>query len=792
MQEEKKASAPKKQGTAKTRRKRSTRAASRGAAAPASAQAAEKAQPVENAPAETPAPEAAAAKTAQKAAAQPKKTAKAGKPQEAVTAEPAQADPQPAAAAQDACAQPETEKEPPAEAPTAPETSVQAQEEPTEPEPLEQKADAKAKAPDAEPQQAAAGAAAGSDGQETPAAQAEAEAKPAQASEEAGAAETPEKTDTADEKKAGKADAGEAETADTEKAEPTDAEEPDNTDAENANGTDDKSADAADTEPADTEKTEPTDAGEPDNTGAENADGTDDKSAEAADTETADTEKAEPADAGDDAEEPQPESEEQRLLDMTRTVQLSIEQIMAHLDENAPAEAETAPPPEEPAEEPAPTLTDHLRGGLTGVARWLLLVLVFVVVIAIGGVVWLYRSATPDMLPQIRVTFAGQEIEPTSYRWKVPVVGKVIKRTYAETLSAAPVTLAQPVEQTSPDFTVSPGSYRNELTVTDSEDAVVFEGDVETFTNFQFPENGDYTAKLTVYSDESPVAGDAVVTGSETWQVAFAVEVRPAVHLFATSVQQGGVAAVTVGDTVDGRPPQISTTLKNAGFGKSSTGWVCYLPIPWNQTPGKQSLTVTVGDASETLEFEVQAARWDYKDYSSNYSLVTPYVGETDIPAELSAVLGESETQVAWADSTFVQPLLNTLDVELFYGTTEYVGRSRSQRGTNPGVGGRTATNMVLSTTWGELLIAPANGTVVLAKDLGDGFGNTLVIDHGAGVKSIFYHLQELNVKKGDQLKQGQSIATCGSALVAEMRIGIVPIDPRPVWRAQCDALKHY
>ena len=99
---------------------------------------------------------------------------------------------------------------------------------------------------------------------------------------------------------------------------------------------------------------------------------------------------------------------------------------------------------------------------------------------------------------------------------------------------------------------------------------------------------------------------------------------------------------------------------------------------------------------------------------------------------------------------------------------------------------------MVLSTTWGELLIAPANGTVALAKDLGEGFGNTLVIDHGAGVRSIFYHLQQLNVKAGDQLKQGQSVATCGSTLVAEMRIGTVPIDPRPVWRAQCDAFKHY
>ena len=525
---------------------------------------------------------------------------------------------------------------------------------------------------------------------------------------------------------------------------------------------------------------------------AEESQPAEEKPQEAAES-AADADDAEPAEP--DTESPaEPEADEQRVSDITRTVQLSIEQITAHLDA-APAQSETEAAPqsqEETVEEAPPTLADHLVGGLGSIARWLLLVLIFVLVIAISGVVWLYRSATPDMLPQIRVTFAGQEVAPSSYQWKVPVVGKAIRRTYAETLSSAPATLAQPVEQTSPDFTVSPDSYRSELTVTDSEDAVVFEGDVETFANFQFTENGEYTAELTLYSDESPVAGDAAVIGSETWQLSFKVEVRPTVHLFATSVQQGGVAAVMVSDTVDGRPPQIQTTLKNAGFAKAGTGWVCYLPIPWDHAAGTQQLVITMGDYSERLEFEVQAAKWNYKDYSSTSQFVTPYIGQNDIPAELQNVLGQKVTPAAWAESNFVQPLLNTLDVELYYGMTEYAGRSRSQRASNSGGGGRTATNMVLSTTWGELLIAPANGTVALAKDLGEGFGNTLVIDHGAGVRSIFYHLQQIDVKAGDQLKQGQSVATCGSTLVAEMRIGTVPIDPRPVWRAQCDALKHY
>ena len=783
MQEEKKATTPKKQAPAKRRRRRSARSAapaarSTQAAAETTSTAEPAAEQNEAAAAPAPAPETAAppapetlqAPQTEEAAPQTPEPSELQTPAEPGGDEPAEE------------SQP-TEEKPQQEAESAADAGDT---EPSEPETPEEKTEEKpageTTAASAEETAEAPAAA------EAPAGEHPAEPQtPAEPGEDKPAEESQSAEEKPQEEAEPAADAGDAEHSEPETpAKPDEASPADETTAASAEETAEAPAAA---EAPDAEPEPPAEPGG--DKPAEESQPTEEKPQEEAEP-AADADDAEPAEP--DTESPaEPETDEQRVSDITRTVQLSIEQITAHLDA-APAQSETEAAPqsqEETVEEAPPTLADHLVGGLGSIARWLLLVLIFVLVIAVAGVVWLYRSATPDMLPQIRVTFAGQEVAPSSYQWKVPVVGKAIRRTYAETLSSAPATLAQPVEQTSPDFTVSPDSYRSELTVTDSEDAVVFEGDVETFANFQFTENGEYTAELTLYSDESPVAGDAAVIGSETWQLSFKVEVRPTVHLFATSVQQGGVAAVTVSDTVDGRPPQIQTTLKNAGFAKAGTGWVCYLPIPWDHAAGTQQLVVTMGDYSETLEFEVQAAKWNYKDYSSTSQFVTPYIGQDDIPAELQNVLGQKVTPVAWAEGNFVQPLLNTLDVELYYGMTEYAGRSRSQRASNSG-GGRTATNMVLSTTWGELLIAPANGTVALAKDLGEGFGNTLVIDHGAGVRSIFYHLQQLNVKAGDQLKQGQSIATCGSTLVAEMRIGTVPIDPRPVWRAQCDALKHY
>lgn len=496
-----------------------------------------------------------------------------------------------------------------------------------------------------------------------------------------------------------------------------------------------------------------------------------------------------------DEEELLPEEDEKRLSDLTRTVQLSVEQIMAQVSDEttAPENVEDSETEEvdETDEEPD-GLVDQMRNGLSGMAKWLLLVVFFVLVIACCGVAWLYRNATPDMLPQITASFDGQTLEPTAYKWKVPVIGNVFKRTYADTFSSTALPLPETVDQVSPDFEISPSGYRCEVTVTDANDAVVFEGNTDSFSEFQFTANGTYTAKLVVHSDASSVPGDATVTGSETWLFSFTVGVRPSMRLSSTSVSQGSVIAISVGDTLDGSAPTLETQLENAGFYKANTGWVCYLPIPWNEPTGTQKVTVTAGGCTETLEFTVEAAEWEYKDYYSQSQRVSPYIGANDLPTAVEKLLTESEADIAWTGSNFVQPFLNTLDVKIGYGTTEYVGRSYSERNSNTGAGGRTATNTVLTTKSGELLIAPANGTVLLAKDLGGDYGYTLVIDHGAGVKSIFYNLQKIDVKVGESLKQGQTIATCGSTTVAEMRIGTVPIDPLQVWRGQCNALKYY
>jgi murein DD-endopeptidase MepM/ murein hydrolase activator NlpD len=61
----------------------------------------------------------------------------------------------------------------------------------------------------------------------------------------------------------------------------------------------------------------------------------------------------------------------------------------------------------------------------------------------------------------------------------------------------------------------------------------------------------------------------------------------------------------------------------------------------------------------------------------------------------------------------------------------------------------------------GQTVIAPAKGVVV---GVGDYFfnGKTILIDHGQGIISMLCHLSQIDVKRGNVLKQGQAIAQVG------------------------------
>lgn len=85
---------------------------------------------------------------------------------------------------------------------------------------------------------------------------------------------------------------------------------------------------------------------------------------------------------------------------------------------------------------------------------------------------------------------------------------------------------------------------------------------------------------------------------------------------------------------------------------------------------------------------------------------------------------------------------------------------------------------------WGAFVYAVQSGVITQAGVL-NGYGNTVEIDHGNGVKTLYAHLSSFPVSVGDRVIQGQIIGTIGNTgfskgphLHIEVRVNDVPKDP--------------
>jgi murein DD-endopeptidase MepM/ murein hydrolase activator NlpD len=84
----------------------------------------------------------------------------------------------------------------------------------------------------------------------------------------------------------------------------------------------------------------------------------------------------------------------------------------------------------------------------------------------------------------------------------------------------------------------------------------------------------------------------------------------------------------------------------------------------------------------------------------------------------------------------------------------------------------------------GGPVLAAAAGRVVLAQKLTIQ-GNTVVVDHGLGLTSAYFHMATIQVNVGDVVKQGQAVGLVGNTGLStgphlhwETRVGGVPVDP--------------
>lgn len=177
------------------------------------------------------------------------------------------------------------------------------------------------------------------------------------------------------------------------------------------------------------------------------------------------------------------------------------------------------------------------------------------------------------------------------------------------------------------------------------------------------------------------------------------------------------------------------------------------LPIDYHTEPSSIQGQWITPDGNISLNIEVFKVPYPTETLSVDSSKVTPPPEALERIAQEKAEAEKiyaTYTPKRYWDKPFLRPIESITTSE--YGSARtYNGTLKSYHG---GVDFRAKTPLPI--------LASNDGVVVLAKDRYYS-GGTVIIDHGEGLYTCYFHFSQLDVKVGDSVTRGQNIGLSGA-----------------------------
>jgi murein DD-endopeptidase MepM/ murein hydrolase activator NlpD len=212
----------------------------------------------------------------------------------------------------------------------------------------------------------------------------------------------------------------------------------------------------------------------------------------------------------------------------------------------------------------------------------------------------------------------------------------------------------------------------------------------------------------------------------------------------------GGVAVVSI-DT-EGRPEAYFNNKRVMVTGESGR-WQAFIGLPLRTKPGSHELHVHSANGNQSYSFEVHT-----KQYREQYITIKDNEQVNPSALNLERIRNESaiinQAKAEWTQAADI-PLKLDLPISGRISSPFGLRRFFNNQPRNPHSG------LDIASPEGTLINSAAAGRVV---NTGNYFfnGNTVFIEHGQGLITMYCHLSEILVEEGQQLSRGEIIGKVG------------------------------
>jgi murein DD-endopeptidase MepM/ murein hydrolase activator NlpD len=238
-----------------------------------------------------------------------------------------------------------------------------------------------------------------------------------------------------------------------------------------------------------------------------------------------------------------------------------------------------------------------------------------------------------------------------------------------------------------------------------------------------------------------------IFSGDDAFARSFRVEISPKV------IRQGDAFLVRVTGRNSPAVPTATVTAKKIQFSKCGEG--CFIGIGAvgiDVKTGDYPVRVAAGKTTKTIRLTVKKASVQTLALSLPEGKVTLSPADLEIVKEENIMLESRFLTVSERQWKGVFRIPTDNEISTAFGTKRIMNKTWTSIHRGVDIRGSE----------GDEVRASNNGTVVLARELFFG-GNTIILDHGQGIYTLYMHLSQMNVRPGDPVAKGDIIGLLGS-----------------------------